>query len=54
MAQVEKEGMKLYNKLSMIKGGEADRLKQALEDLQENHGGLKFSTTLINFRHLKF
>ena len=32
MQSVEKEGMKLYDKLGAIGGGECDRLQEGMED----------------------
>ena len=32
MTSVEKEGMKLYDKLGAIPGGESSRLQEAMED----------------------
>ena len=32
MNSVEKEGMKLYDKLALIRGGESERLQDSMED----------------------
>ena len=32
MSAVEKEGMKLYDKLGLIRGGESERLQESMED----------------------
>lgn len=32
MVAVEKEGMKLYEKLKMMSGGESERLQEGMED----------------------
>lgn len=33
MAQIEREGMKLYDKLAVVKSEESTRLQNAMEDL---------------------
>ena len=37
MNSVEKEGMKLYDKLGLIPGGESQRLQESMEDF-DPHG----------------
>ena len=50
MASVEKDGMKLYDKLGLIGGGESARLQDSMEDLA--HLGPIFLYTV--FKHIIF
>ena len=50
MLSVEKEGMKLYDKLGVIGGGESTRLQESMEDFGTH--GICTVFKHINFRTL--
>ena len=46
MSSVEKEGMKLYDKLGLIQGGESERLQDSMEDFATH--GAEISVQCLN------